>query len=217
MTLELYACYLFLPEKLSLVSHWMVLLAILFIGSGCATIYGWKIHAPGLLSQDFQSDIRVVNERVALYIPEGLSDVTSKDKGTWLSDPQTYYIGEAFIPMLVESFQHAFEEFILMEAMPTPEIMLQYGIKYLAVVDIEGFENRKHFGDQGLDLYTETTVFGPDLQLQLRYETRGASEAPKIFAKKGGPEVNLNHAIESNLRSVISYLQDFIVQERGAE
>ena len=179
-----------------------------FLLSGCAALFGWNIHAPGLLSEEFAREIPSVPTRVALYIPEGMMDSVSKDKGTQFSDPQTYYLGEAFVPMAIEAFQHGFQEFILMEAVPTRDIMTRYGIPYLAVVELKGFQNRKHWGSQGLEVLTETSLFDRDLNLVARFETRGASEARKVFAKKGGPEVNLNHAIEANLRSVVTFVQD---------
>ncbi|MCB9799651.1 MAG: hypothetical protein H6757_02695 [Candidatus Omnitrophica bacterium] len=188
----------------------VVLLAV--FGAGCAALFGWNIHAPGLLSEEFAQDISKIPARVALYIPEGQIDYLSKDKGTALSDPQTYYIGEAYVPMLIESFQHGVDEFLLFETLPTTELMKRYAISYLVVCEIKDFKNRKHYRGQGLDLYTETFVFNPDLSLYARFETRGASEAWKVFAKKGGPEVNLNHAIESNLRSMMTYLQDLLIQ-----
>ncbi|OGW82430.1 MAG: hypothetical protein A2Z83_03760 [Omnitrophica bacterium GWA2_52_8] len=180
--------------------------------AGCAAIYGWNIHAPGLMSGEFARDIPPYAARVGLYIPEDQSAFISKDKGTRMSDPQTYYVGESFVPMLVEAFQTGFEEFVLFETVPIPAMMTQYGVDYLAVVKITGFRNRKKYREQGLDVQTETTVFKPDLHLLARYETTGASDAPGTFAKRGGPEVNLNHAIESNLRSVVIYLQDLMTQ-----
>ena len=180
----------------------------------CNTLYGWNIHAPGLMSEGFARDIPSIANRVGLFVPEELTTYVSKDKGTWLSDPQTYYIGEAFVPMLVEAFQQGFEEFVLFETVPTPAMMRRYGIEYLAVVQIEHFANRKHFRGQGLDLYTETTLFDPELNLMGRFQTHGASEAPQVFAKRGGVEVNLNHAIEANLRSVIQYAQDLIQTQK---
>jgi len=146
--------------------------------------------------------------RVALYIPEGQKEFISKDKGTRWSDPQTYYIGEAFVPMLIESFQNGFTEFILMEALPNPEIMSQYAIDAVVVSEIRDFKNRKTLPAQGLDLYTETTVFNRDLKLIRRFETRGTSEAKGTFAKKGGLEVNLNAAIEGSLRETVLQVQD---------
>jgi len=187
-----------------------VLIAFLLIHTGCAALYGWNLHAPGLLSSEFAADIPQASHRVALYIPEGMIGTISKDKGTWYSDPQTYYIGEAFAPMLIEAFQHGFKEFVLMEAEPTTTMMQRYGIEYLAVVTIKDFKNRHRIKGQGLDLLTETTIFKPDLSLLARFETRGTSEAPGIFAKKGGPEVNLNNTIESNLRSVVNYTQELL-------
>ena len=115
---------------------------------------------------------------------------------------------EAFVPMLIESFQSGFSEFMRIEALPTPEIMRQYGIEALVVSEIKDFKNRKAFSAQGLDLYTETTVFNSDLKLIRRFETRGTSEAPGTFAKKGGLEVNLNAAIEGALRETVLQTQD---------
>ena len=178
--------------------------------SGCFALYGWDIHAPGILSQEFSSDIPVSNQRMALYVPRDLKTAISTDKGNWHSDPQNYHLGEAFVPMLVEAFQHGFDEFILIETEPTPGILKQYGIQYLSVVDFKGFKNRKSLKGQGLDFYSETTLFNSDLNLIARFQTRGASEARAVFAKKGGPEVNLNAAIESNLRSTVTYLQDWL-------
>jgi hypothetical protein len=178
--------------------------------AGCAAIYGWNIHAPGLLSSEFARDIPPVQKRVALYIPEGQKEFISKDKGTMWSDPQTYYIGEAFVPMLIEAFQSGFSEFILMEAVPNPDLMDRYQVDALVVSEIKGFKNRKTLPAQGLDLYTETTVFSRDLKLIRRFEARGTSEAKGTFAKKGGLEVNLNAAIEGNLRETVLQVQEAI-------
>lgn len=187
-----------------------MLASILLPFAGCTTLYGWDIHSPGLLSSDFSQDIPQERARLALYIPPGMKSYLSKDKGTRWSDPQTYHIGEAFVPMLVEAFQQGFDEFILMETVPTIAILQQYGIEHLAVVEIKGFENRKDMKGQGLDIFSETTLFDRSLKLKARYETMGSSDARRVFAKKGGPEINLNAAIESNLRSVVLYLQDWV-------
>ncbi|HRK61432.1 MAG TPA: hypothetical protein PLY88_02645 [Candidatus Omnitrophota bacterium] len=179
-----------------------------FVLCSCVAIYGWNIHAPGLLSDEFARDIPQVSKRVALYIPEGQKEFISKDKGTRWSDPQTYYIGEAFVPMLIESFQSGFTEFVLLEALPNPEIMSQYAIDAVVVSEIKDFKNRKTLPAQGLDVYTETAVFNRDLKLIRRFETRGTSEAKGTFAKKGGLEVNLNAAIEGSLRETVLQVQD---------
>jgi len=176
-------------------------------------LYGYDIHAPGILSADFEKDIPQAEQRLALYIPEGAAATLSKDKGNWHSDPQTYYIGEAFVPMLIESFQHGFSEFLLFETLPSPALMRRYGVPYLAVSEVTDFKNRKNIKGQGLDLYTETTLFDQNLKLISRFETRGTSEARGVFAKKGGPEVNLNAAIESNLRNVILTIQDEVERD----
>lgn len=177
---------------------------------GCVALYGWNIHAPGLLSAEFERDIPTVSKRVALYVPEGQKEFISTDKGTRWSDPQTYYIGEAFVPMLIESFQSGFSEFILMEAIPTPAIMDQYAIDVLVVSEVRDFRNRKALPAQGLDLYTEVVVFNRDLKLMRRFEARGTSEARGTFAKKGGLEVNLNAALEGNLRETVLQVQDVL-------
>lgn len=197
----------FLGLSVQVVSRWSLVIGLL---SGCTAIYGWNIHAPGILSAEFAQDIPQVSKRVALYVPEGQKDYFSTDKGTRFSDPQKYFVGEAFVPMLIESFQSGFSEFILMEAVPTPDIMQQYAIDVLVVTEIKDFKNRKSLPAQGLDLYTETTVFNRDLKLIRRFETRGTSEARGTFAKKGGLEVNLNAAIEGNLREVVLQTQEAI-------
>ena len=183
-------------------------LFFMLIAVGCTAIYGWNIHAPGILSNEFARDIPQTSHRVALYVPEGQKEFISKDKGTRFSDPQAYYVGEAFVPMLAEAFQSSFSEFVLMEALPTPAMMKQYGIETLVVSEIKDFKNRKTLSAQGLDLYTETSLFNSDLKMIRRFEARGTSEAPGTFAKKGGLEVNLNAAIEGNLREVIAQVQD---------
>ena len=91
--------------------------------------------------------------------------------------------------------------------------MQQYGVSHLAVAEVTGFKNRKNLKGQGLDLYTETTLFDHNLKLISRFQTRGTSEARGVFAKKGGPEVNLNAAIESNLRNVVLMIQDEVSRE----
>ena len=179
---------------------------VLFLG--CARLFGWDIHAPGILSENFTQLVRAVDERVALYLPPELLRYESKDKGSWSADPQTYHVGEAFGPMLVEGFQNGFSEFIFLETRPTPEILARYGIHRLAVVRLKDFGNRVTWKGQSLTLATETAVFDSGMKEIDRFESRGTSASEKIFSKKGGPEVNLNAALENNVRAVVQHLQD---------
>jgi len=176
--------------------------------TGCARLFGWEIHAPGILSSNFAQQIRPVEERAALYLPSEVLTYQSKDKGSWSADPQTYHVGEALAPMLLEGFQNGFSEFVFLETEPTASILRRYGIKRLAVVRIKDFKNRVTWGGQGLMLITETAVFDSEMKKLAQFESRGSSESEKIFAKKGGPEVNLNAAIENNVRAVVQHLQD---------
>ncbi len=185
----------------------VALFAVLFF-AGCATLFGWDIHAPGILSEGYFREIQPVQKRVALYLEPSLMKYVSKNKGGWSADPQTYYVGEALAPMLVEGFQQGFGEFIFMEAEPTPAILKRYGIDALAVVRIKDFGNRVTWKGQGLSLVTETVVFDASLNPLARFQAGGMSDAEKVFAKKGGPEVNLNAAIENNVKALVQYLQD---------
>ena len=193
-----------LPANLNLVTIFF----LLFLTS-CATLYGWKIHAPGVLSQEFSQKIKPRNERIGLYLSPSLLIHESKEKGGALADPQVYYIGEALAPMLVEAFQAAFSEPIMLETEPTPEIMKRYGIPRIATVRIKEFYNRVTLKGQTLTLVTETSVLDKNLLPLALYESRGVSDAQKVFSKKGGPEVNLNEAIESNVLATVQQLQDW--------
>ena len=177
--------------------------------AGCAAIFGWNIHAPGILSENFSKTVRPVYERVALYLPPDLLSYQSKNRGSQTADPQTYYIGEALGPMLIEGFQDAFDEFIFLETEPTPPLLKRYGIQRLAVVRIKDFQNHVTLKGQKLTLATETAVFDSDLRLLSKFDSWGVSDSQKVFAKKGGPEVNLNAAIESNILAIIQHLQDW--------
>ena len=178
--------------------------------TGCARLFGWDIHAPGLLSESFITQVSYRHERVALYLPPSVMRFQSKDRGGLTADPQTFHVGEAFAPMMVESLQATFENFIFLEAEPTPEILKRYGIAYLVVVKIKDFRNNVTMKGQTLLLRTETLVLDPDLNVLVRYESRGSSAAKSVFKKKGGPEVNLNAAIERNILAIIQYLQDWL-------
>ena len=182
---------------------------------GCARLFGWEIHAPGILSQNFYHQVAPSNARVGLYITPRLRDYISDDKGTRFSDPQNYYIGEAFTPLLVEGFQQAFDEFILLEVEPGPEILRQYAIPHLVVVDIAGFRNIKDMKGQAVVVTTEAGIYDTDMNLAARFEAKGSSGAQKVFAKKGGPEVNLNAALENNVIVIIQYLQDFLASRNA--
>ena len=186
----------------------MFLLALSGCFAGCAAILGWDIHAPGVLSANFTNQIQTSPARIGLYIPPEVYPYQSKDRGSRTADPQTFHIGEAYAPMLVEGFQSAFEEFIFLETEPTSGILRQYAIPHLAVVRIKGFKNRVTWKGQSVSLVTETAVFDTNMNKLARCESRGTSDAQKVFAKKGGPEVNLNAAIENNVLAIVSYLQD---------
>jgi len=184
-----------------------LILVLVLITSGCARLFGWEIHAPGVLSNNFSHTVQPVGERIALYLEPGLLNYQSKDRGSKTADPQTYHIGEALGPMLVEAFQAGFQEFIFLEAEPTPEILKRYGIPRVAIVRVKDFKNHVTWRGQTVTLVTETAVLDPDLRLLARFESTGTSEAQKVFAKKGGPEVNLNAAIETNALAIIQNLQ----------
>lgn len=177
---------------------------------GCASIFGWDIHAPGILSEHFSQVVQPVHERIALYLPPNLLQYKSYDRGGRTADPQTYHVGEALSPMLVEGFQTGFDEFIFLETEPTSALLKQYGISHLVTVRITEFENKVTWGSHGLSLTTETVVLDPELKTLGRFEATGLSGAKKVFAKKGGPQVNLNAAIENNVLAIMQYLQDSI-------
>ena len=185
------------------------LLGLVFIQAGCATIFGWNIHAPGILSESFSKTVEPVHERVALYFPPELLEYQSKDRGGRTADPQTFYVGEALGPMLIEGFQDAFDEFIFLETEPTPQILKRYGVQRLALVRVKEFKNHVTLKGQKLTLWTETAVFDSDLHLLAQFESAGASDSQKVFSKKGGPEVNLNAAVERNILAIVQHLQDW--------
>lgn len=176
--------------------------------AGCAALFGWKIHAPGMLSGNFEQRIQPVHDRIALYLEPSVFKYISTARGGRTADPTTFYIGESYAPMLLEGFQQAFDEFIYMEAEPTPELLKRYGIQHLAVVRIMDFKNDMTWKGQGVELVTQTVILGQDLQKLDWFESKGGSDVEKIFAKKGGPEVNLNAALEHNVTAIIQYIQD---------
>lgn len=110
--------------------------------------------------------------------------------------------------MLVEGFQTAFSEFIFLEAEPTPEILKRYQIPCLVAVRLKDFRNRVTWKGQAIAVTTESVIFDEDLRTLARFESQGVSDAKKVFAKKGGPEVNLNAALEECVAAIVQYLQD---------
>ena len=184
------------------------ILLITFLLPGCARLFGWDIHAPGVLSSNFTQLVHPIDERIALYIPEEFLQYKSKDRGSWSADPQTYHVGEALGPLLVEGFQNGFSEFILLETEPTAALLKRYGINRFVVVRIKEFKNKVTWKGQGLLLVTETAVFDSGMNKLAQFESTGSSESEKIFAKKGGPEVNLNAALENNVRAIVQHIQD---------
>ena len=183
---------------------------IAFHQVSCARLFGWEIHAPGMLSADYSRKIQPVSKRVALYLDPALLSYVSKERGGRFADPQTYHVGESLGPMLVEGVQEAFSEFLFFEIEPDAGMLERYGVDFLAVVGIRDFANRVTLKGQALSLGTEVIVYARDLTLRARYEARGTSDARKVFAKKGGPEVNLNAAIERNVLATVEYLQDLV-------
>ncbi len=182
---------------------------LLLFETGCAALFGWKIHAPGMLSESFSRTVQPTPERVALYFPPELLTYESKDRGSRTADPQTFYLGEALGPMLIEGFQGAFQEFIFLEVEPQPAVLKQYGIQRLAVVRIKDFKNHVTLKGQKITLVTETAVFDSDLHTLSDFESTGESDTQKVFAKKAGPEMNLNAAIERNVLAIVQHLQDW--------
>lgn len=185
-------------------------LAILTLSSfsGCAFLFGWKIHAPGILSQEFLNQIPRVEQRIALMIDPNLANAISEDRGGKFSDPQIYYVGESLEPMLLEGFSSVFSEFLLLEIEPSPELLQKYEIKYLVAIAYEGLENQVSLKGQVLSVSTHVFVWDQDLKLVDEFKARGESDARKVFAKKGGPEVNLNAAVENNILAILQRILD---------
>ena len=187
-------------------------LALIFAASvGCASLFGWKIHAPGMLSGNFEQRIQPAHARLALYLEPQVFKYVSTARGGVTADPTTFYIGESYAPMILEGFQQAFDEFVYMEARPTPELLKHYGIPYLAVVRLTGFENDMTWKGQGVRLASQTVILDSDFHEVDRFESTGSSDVEKVFSKKGGPEVNLNAALEHNVTAIIQYIQDAAV------
>jgi len=185
--------------------------------SGCATLFRWDIHAPAILSQRFYEHVEPAPQRLALYLDPSLLALISQNKGGRFADPQTYHIGEAYVPIVIEGFQRGFSEFILIEEEPTQQILAQYAIPYLVYVRPKAFENDVSLKGQIVVFKTETLVFDKDLVLLDRFRTSGKSDSKKVFAKKGGPQVNFNAALENNVESIVLYIQDAVRTGRWHE
>lgn len=177
---------------------------------GCATLFGWDIHAPAVLSQRFYDRVSTQDQRIGLYLAPEIPALISKNKGGRFADPQTYHIGEAYVPLLIEGFQHGFSEFILIESEPTQAMLQQYHIPYLVYIRPRIFSNDVTLKGQAVGFETDAFVFDQNLKLVDRFTTTGSSDAKKVFAKKGGPEVNLNAALENNIESMTLHIQDAI-------
>jgi hypothetical protein len=182
-------------------------------------LFGWDIHAPGVLSNSYFTNVQpaAAKTRIALYLPPDVRTAKSHNKGGKTADPQTYHIGEALEPMMLEAFQYSFDELILIEAEPTPEIMQRYAIPYLVTVRFVDFQNDVTWKGQKVALRTSVVVMDRNLSVVERFDSLGASDAQKVFAKKGGPEINLNAAIENNVRAIIEHLQDSLVSGKWKE
>lgn len=175
---------------------------------GCATLFGWDIHAPGLVSQEFYQTVQPADQTVALYLRPELFQYQSKNRGGRFADPQTYYIGESLGPILIEAFQQGFHHFLFLETEPTPDLLKQEGIDYLIFVDLKNFDNAVSLKGQKVGLMLHAEAYTPEMNLLAAMEVEGTNDAYKVFARKGGPEVNLNAAIESAVTSLVLYLQD---------
>lgn len=188
---------------------------IIFLLTGCASIFGWDIHAPGIVSENFIHSVKSFPARIALYFPRELLSYVSEDRGGKTADPQTYHVGEAYGPMLLEAFQHGFDEFIFLEIQPSRNLVMQYAIPYTAVVRITGFKNEVSWSGQKISIETETVILNSELNAIEKFRSSGSSDVKRVFSKKGGPQVNLNLAIENNIMSIIEHIQDFLKQHEN--
>ena len=186
---------------------------VLLLMGGCQTLFGWDIHAPGRLSNNFFTSIETIDAGVGLWLSPEVYQYVSKDRGSRFADPQTYHVGESLSPMILEGFQHSFKRFYLLEVEPTPEMMQAYGLEYLVGVGVKDFNNHVTMKGQGVGLVLRAEIYNAKLESLVNLDVQGSSEAVKVFAKKGGPEVNLNAAIENATSSLILYLQDAIREQ----
>jgi len=155
----------------------IVWVSLIFMFAGCATLFGWKIHAPGILSNKFYDEIEKTDGRIALYIPPHCAEFISTEKGGTLADPTTFFIGEAFAPMLLEAFQHSFSEFVFMEIDPNADVLKQYQIPFVIVVDIREFYNKMTLKGQAVSIISEVWILNGDLQIVRHLEVVGTSDA----------------------------------------
>jgi len=184
--------------------------AVALLVSGCATLFGWDIRAPGILSSRFYDRVTPQEQRIGLYLDPSLHGMISTDRGGRFADPQTYHIGDAYIPILIEAFQQGFTEFVLIESEPTQDMLRQYAIPYLIYIKPGPFGNDVTLKGQAVSFETEAFIFDQNLGFVDRFKTTGSSDSKKVFAKKGGPQVNLNAALENNAESIILHIQDAV-------
>jgi len=190
---------------------------VLVLVCGCATFFGWDIHAPGVLSENFYFDRSPYMIRMALYLPDSVATYVATDRGGRLADPQTYYVGESFVSMLIEGMQASFEEFVLLEIPPSSALLKQYTIPYVVVVDDVTCGNRVTLRGQRLMLHVRVRLYNDDGKLITTFSAEGSSAARRVFAKRGGPEVNLNAALENTIRAVVDGVSDGIAMDSEAE
>lgn len=183
--------------------------AVLF--HGCATTQpqaGVPIFAPARMSANYYETITPFPERMALYIDEDLALYRHERVNA-----PTYEVGHSLAPMLIEAFQHSFNEFVFLEVEPNASIASRYDITYTVWVKLKEFESFLRSKETQTCLVLTMEVYDADFKKLATFESEGShSHTRGIGAKKLGE--NMGESFENAITPLIESFQKMAKQKQ---
>lgn len=170
------------------------MLALVFSGlllAGCHSI-----RPTALVTNTMISSAPKIETSTDLVIDSAYASFISKDRGSALADPQTYYIGPALAELTKTYFKKSFTAITILSTDPVSSKTSEYIIH----PKITGFENDVELSEQEIGITLEADVYDKNMKLIDRVKIHGRSRGKLgLFNPSETASHVVNLAIQNSL------------------
>ena len=142
-----------------------------------------------------------------LVMDSGYRNYKSKDRGNAVADPQTYYIGEALVPLTLSYFGQAFEQVEVYEEFPDKANLAKED--FFIRPEIRLFDNEITLGEQEILLTLGAEIYDRNLRKISEVEAKARHQGRLgFFSSTKDSRGIVNIAMQKCLQKLLSLIKD---------
>ncbi len=153
---------------------------------------------------------------VGLVMDETYRNYVSKDRGDALADSQTYYVGEALLPLTTTYFQSAFEAVQIFDTLPAKKGAIN--LDYVIAMEILNFDNLISgiIGtEQEIVVTLKANIYDQNLRL---IKTQSATDSYEgsigAFGSTKKSSIVVSRALQKTLAMLIGKIQSVLRKDQ---